>query len=163
AVTANRNKVGIVDLRSGTVTTLEDVQSYAISRRGTHVALRRYNTDSASGRGSDLVIRDLDQGTAISLGNVAEYAWSDDGSLLGTSYRQPQWSDDGSMIFVGIAPREPKPLPAGLGAPLPARVEVWHWKDLREYHAQAVLGAQDRTRTQLAAWQLKPNKLVVLG
>jgi dipeptidyl aminopeptidase/acylaminoacyl peptidase len=252
--TANRNRLGLVDLRTGAVTTLEDIQSYAVNKHGTHVALRRYNTDGAVGRGGDLVIRDLDQGTSVSLGNVAEYAWSDDGNTLAmlidvdgktgngiqvwtatgalksldaadalysnlawrkdsddlaalrsradsafidtsysviavhgvggraakqiydfaadnsfptgmrvTSYRAPQWSDDGSTIFVGIAPRDLKPVPAGRGVLTPARVEVWHWKDLREYHAQAVSGAQDRTRTELAAWQLGPNKLVVLA
>jgi dipeptidyl aminopeptidase/acylaminoacyl peptidase len=255
SATANRNRFGLVDLSSGAVTTLEDVQSYALNKRGSHVALRRYNTSGGPAtRGGDLVIRDLDQGTSISLGNVAEYAWSDDGNTLAmlidvdgktgngiqvwtasgalksldaadalysslawrkdsddlaalrsradsafldtsysvvavhgvgsraakqvydfaadntfpaglrvTSYRAPQWSDDGSTIYVGIAPRDPKPMPVAKGAPMPARVEVWHWKDLREYHAQAVSGAQDRTRTQLAAWQLAPNKLVVLG
>jgi dipeptidyl aminopeptidase/acylaminoacyl peptidase len=80
-----------------------------------------------------------------------------------TPHRAPQWSDDGTTLFVGVAPREPKPEPAGRGAQMPARVEVWHWKDLREYHQQAVQGTQDRARTQLAAWQLAPNKMIVLA
>src|SRR5205823_6358203 len=79
------------------------------------------------------------------------------------AYRAPQWSDDGTTVVVGLAAREPKPEPAGRGAQMPARVEVWHWKDLREYHQQAVQGTQDRARTQLAAWQLAPNRLVVLA
>jgi hypothetical protein len=224
---STRNKVGIVDLRSGTTTILPDVQSFALSRNGTHVALRRYGATDTRGRGADLVVRDLDQGTDVSFGNVADFAWSDDGSLLamvidvdgktgngvqllnvatGTlrsldagdqryssivwrkrandlaalrsridsafsdtsyavlawrdiggarqskaiydfsadtrfpsgmrvAYRAPQWAEDGSTIFFGIAPREPKEL-RQWNAPQPARVEVWHWKDLREYHQQ---------------------------
>jgi len=79
---STRNKVEIVDLRSGTTTILPDVQSFALSKNGTHVALRRYGASDARGRVADLVVRDLDQGTDVSFGNVADFAWSDDGSLL---------------------------------------------------------------------------------
>ena len=71
-------------------------------------------------------------------------------------YRAPQWSDDGKTIFFGMAPREPK-VAAERRAPgelPPARVEVWHWKDVREFHQQAVSAAQDRQRTTLVAWQV---------
>jgi dienelactone hydrolase len=251
---STRNKVGIVDLRSGTTTILPDVQSFALSRNGTHVALRRYGATDTRGRGADLVVRDLDQGTDVSFGNVADFAWSDDGSLLamvidvdgktgngvqllnvatGTlrsldagdqryssivwrkrandlaalrsridsafsdtsyavlawrdiggarqskaiydfsadtrfpsgmrvAYRAPQWAEDGSTIFFGIAPREPKEL-RQWNAPQPARVEVWHWKDLREYHQQDRQSAQDRQKTQLVGWRLAANQLVRLA
>src|SRR5690349_23186 len=39
AAESARNKVGIVDLRSGTTTILQDVQSFALSKNGAHVAL----------------------------------------------------------------------------------------------------------------------------
>ena len=41
----------------------------------------------------------------------------------------------------GIAGRDPKPVPAERRAPgelPPARVQVWHWKDLRQFHQQEV-------------------------
>jgi dipeptidyl aminopeptidase/acylaminoacyl peptidase len=81
------------------------------------------------------------------------------------AYRDPQWSDDGATLFFGIAPREVKvpPPPRRGGGPMPARVEVWHWKDLREYHQQDRQSAQDRTRTHLVAWHLASNKLVRLA
>jgi dienelactone hydrolase len=249
-----RNKVGIADLHSGTTTVLEDIQSFVISKDGRHVAMRRYPAAGRASRGADLVVRDLEQGSDVTLGNVAEYAWSDDGALLAmtidvdgktgngvqllnastgsirsldasdaqytnvqwrqrsddlvafrsrvdstfidtgytvvawrkvstaqsakqvydftadksfpagmrvASYRRPQWSDDGSTLFFGIAPREPKPVPSARGnGPAPARVEVWHWKDLREYHQQDRQALQDRQKTHLAAWHLAPNKIV---
>jgi dipeptidyl aminopeptidase/acylaminoacyl peptidase len=250
-----RNKVGIVDLKSGTTTILPDIASFAISKNGTHVALRRYAATDAKGRGADLVVRTLEQGTDITFGSVADFAWSDDGALLAmavdvdgktgngvqllnvttgvlreldsgdqlygavawrkhsddlavlrsradsafadTSYaviawrglvsahstksvydfaadgafptgmriagsRPPLWSEDGSTVFVGLASREAKE-PREWNSGQPARVEVWHWKDLREYHQQDRLAAQDRQKTQLAAWRLADNKLVRLA
>ena len=77
-----RNKVGIVNLRSGVTTLLEDVQSFTMSKDGRHVALRRYSATGRVSRGVDLVVRDLEQGSDVTLGNVADYAWSDDGAML---------------------------------------------------------------------------------
>lgn len=258
ASAASRVKMGIADLRSGTTIVLEDVELFVPSGDGSHVAMRRYASEGRRGRGADLVVRNLDAGTEVMFGNVAGFAWSDEGALLamtidvdgktgngvqlldattgalrsldagdvlytnlhwrehardlvafrsradstfadtsysvlawrgvGTarptkqtydfgadsafprgmrvaSYRAPQWSGDGSTLFFGIAPREPKmPRAERRGSePEPAQVEVWHWKDLREYHAQAVQGAQDRQRTHLVAWHLGPNRLVRLA
>src|SRR5206468_9294581 len=72
----------VVDLRSGTTTILQDVQSFSLSKDGAHVALRRYASPEAKGRGADLIVRDLEQGTDITFGNVADFAWSDDGMSL---------------------------------------------------------------------------------
>jgi hypothetical protein len=80
-------------------------------------------------------------------------------------YRAPEWSEDGATVFIGIAPREPKPSPAdrrAAGDGPPARVQVWHYKDVREFHQQEVSANQDRTRTLLAAWHVGPNTLVPL-
>ncbi|MEP7000448.1 MAG: prolyl oligopeptidase family serine peptidase [bacterium] len=252
-----RNKIGIVDLRTLTTTVLDEIQSFVVSKDGHHVAMRRYPATGRTSRGADLVVRDLEQGTDVALGNVAEYVWSDGGALLAmvidvegktgngiqllnastgsirsldagdaqytgltwrarsedlvalrsrpdstfadtgysviawrkasmpvpakqsydfttdktfpvgmrvASYRRPQWSDDGSTLFFGIAPREPKAASSTRGAgPAPARVEVWHWKDRREYHQQDRQGAQDRQKTWLSAWHLGTNTFVRLA
>ncbi|MGH7620589.1 MAG: prolyl oligopeptidase family serine peptidase [Gemmatimonadaceae bacterium] len=82
-----------------------------------------------------------------------------------TSYRTPQWSEDGNTIFFGLALREPKVTPErrAPGELPPARVQVWHWKDLREFHQQEVQGAQDRTRTTPAAWRVGATSIVRLS
>ena len=246
APVANHNKVEVVDLRSGTSAIFDDVQSYSLSSDGAHVAFRRYGTPGQ--RGADVIVRDLAAGTELAFGNVADLAWSPDGSLLGmaidvdgktgdgvqvldtktgtlrsldagdaeyaglvwregsddlaamrsradsayadtsftvlawrhvgsapvkavydfsndasfpkdlrvASYRVPQWSADGSTLFFGVAPREPKVVPErrAPGELPPARVEVWHWKDVREFHQQQVNAAQDRQRTMLVAWHV---------
>jgi hypothetical protein len=81
------------------------------------------------------------------------------------SYRTPQWSEDGNTIFFGLAPREPK-VTSERRAPgelPPARVQVWHAKDLREFHQQEVQSAQDRTRTTPAAWRVGANSIARLS
>ncbi|MFI5231188.1 MAG: S9 family peptidase [Gemmatimonadales bacterium] len=255
---ANHNKAAIVDLRTGATAVFDDIQSFVVSADGGHVALRRYSPSGRAAHGADLVVRDLGAGTDITLGNVSEYSWSDDGALLamtidvdgktgngvqlleastgrirpldagdaqyvnlvwrarstdlvvfrsrpdsafadtsyavlawnglagGTtapnvydfsadaafprgmrvaSYRRPQWDDDGSTLFFGITEREAKaPAPIhATGALAPARVEVWHWKDLREFHTQQVNGAQDRQRTEPVAWHLAQHSIVRLS
>jgi hypothetical protein len=243
----SRNKVGIVDLRSGSASTVDDIQSFTLSGDGSHVAFRRYGTPGK--RGADLIVRNLDTGTDLTLGNVAELAWSDDGSQLAlaidvdgktgngvqllnlqtgairsldagsvqytglawraksddlaamrsrvdsafndtsytvlawrgltnkaskqvydfttdnafpanmrvAAYRAPQWTEDGATLVFGIAGRDPKPVPAerrAAGELPPARVQVWHWKDLRQFHQQEVNANQDRQRTTPVAWHV---------
>ncbi|HEY9230343.1 MAG TPA: hypothetical protein VIP11_27070, partial [Gemmatimonadaceae bacterium] len=255
AVTPNRNKVAAIDLRSGSTTTFDDVQSYSLSADGNHVALRRY---AAQGRrGADVIVRDLSAGTELTFGNISESSWSDDGLLLAMTvdvegktgngvqllnvatsairsldasdghytglawrsksddlaamrgrvdsafvdtgytviawrgvssnvsklaydfatdnslpkelrvagYRAPQWSDDGSTLFFGVAPREPKTTPErrAPGELAPARVQVWHWKDLRQFHQQEVQSTQDRQRTTPVAWRIGSNAVVRLS
>ena len=72
------------------------------------------------------------------------------------SYRRLEWSDDGSRLFFGIAPRDPRIVPVrrAPGELPPARVQVWHWKDLRQFHQQEVNANQDRQRTTLVAWRV---------
>jgi dipeptidyl aminopeptidase/acylaminoacyl peptidase len=249
-----RNRVGVADLRSGATTDFGDVQSFALSKDGAYIALRRYPPTGR--RTADLVVRDLEQKTDVTFGNVSEFAWNENAPLLAmtidvegktgnavqlfdaatgairsldagdvsytnllwraksndlaafrvrmdtafidtsyaviawrglstpratkvvydfatdasfpkemrvASYRRPVWSDDGGLLFFGIARREPKPSPPARGGPQPARVQVWHWKDLRQYHQQEVQAAQDRQRTHLVVWHLAPNKLIRLA
>jgi dipeptidyl aminopeptidase/acylaminoacyl peptidase len=260
-----RNKVGVVDLRRGTTTVIADVQSFALSKDGNFVALRRYTAPAPAGgrapRGADVVVRDLEKGTDLTIGNVAELAWSDalgsallalaidadggagsgvqlldattgalrsldnanqryaqltwrprstdlavlrsrsDSAFVDTaytvlawrglatgrsgalhyeadsdsgfprgmrvaSYRRPVWSDDGAHLFFGIARREPKPAPSarnGQAPPAPARVEIWHWRDARQYHQQNRQSQQDRERTQLVVWTPGKARIVRLA
>jgi dienelactone hydrolase len=251
AAGANRNKVGVVDLKSGATSTFDDIQSFSLSSTGSYVALRRYGAGGGK-RGADIIVRDLEAGSELAFGNVAESSWSEDGALLAmiidvegktgngvqilnpqtgavrsldtsdqlytglqwrahsddlaamrsrvdsafldtsytvlawrgvsarpskqaydfshdagfpkdmrvAAYRPVQWMDDGNTIVFGIAPRDPKPVPAERRAPgeyAPARVQVWHWKDVREFHQQEVSAGQDRQRTTPVSWHLGSN------
>lgn len=253
ATPAARNKVGAIDLRSGAQTTFDDIQSFTLSDDGSHVALRRYGV--AGRRGADVIVRDLDAGSELAFGNVAEQSWSDDGALLAmvidvdghtgngvqvlnastgalrsldastntytglawrnksddlaamrsradtafvdtaytvlawrgvrganptessvdltadfdaahpmriAQYRVPQWSTDGTTLFFGIAPREPR-VTVVAGEMPPARVQVWHAKDVRQFHQQEVDAVQDRQRTTLVAWHPGQTTVARLG
>lgn len=253
------DSLGIVDLRSGKTTVLQDIRSFDLSEDGSHVALRLYPAKDGRKGVTDIAVRDLDRGTQLLFGNVREFAWSDDGGLLamtidvegGTgnavqvleastgkvisldvgegeytglawrehgrdlavfrsrsdsafadtsyvvlawrsvgstrtsraeydfsvdpafpagmrvaAYDAPRWSADGVTLFFGMREREAKlPATRGEGPPesvRPARVEVWHWKDLREYHQQDREASRDRERTLMLAWKVGGRNVVPL-
>jgi len=82
------------------------------------------------------------------------------------AYRPPQWSEDGSTLVFGIAPREPRAIVIdrrGNGDLPPARVQVWHAKDVREFHQQEVNAAQDRQRTMPVAWHVGSTSVARLS
>ncbi|HEX6938050.1 MAG TPA: prolyl oligopeptidase family serine peptidase [Longimicrobiales bacterium] len=76
------DRLGLLDLASGRVTTFERVDSFAFSGDGRFLAMRGYPADDQEHKGVDLVVRDLARGTDTNFGNVAEFAWQDEGSLL---------------------------------------------------------------------------------
>lgn len=91
-----RNDLAILDLAgvpvaSGTpseatpldTTRIEGIQGFAFSGDGRFLAAQRYQAEgSGKGVGQDLLVRDLPSGTQTHLGNVTEFAWSDQGHLL---------------------------------------------------------------------------------
>lgn len=88
--------LGILDLQTRNTLTLEGVESFAFSPRGTHLAMRRYAPESAGtaeskpsptdddelGPGTTLVVRELASGRDMTFGSVSEVAWQDEGTLL---------------------------------------------------------------------------------
>jgi len=76
-----RNKVGVIDLRTGAQITFDDVSSFILSSDGSHVALRR--SPLPGKRGSDVIVRDLDAGAELTFGKVAEIADSQSPLKLG--------------------------------------------------------------------------------
>jgi dipeptidyl aminopeptidase/acylaminoacyl peptidase len=78
-----RWKVGLVDLRRGTTTVLDDMTSFDFSSDSRFIALRGHASPSGgSAQGTDLLLRALDSGTTTNFGNVSAYAWQQNGPLL---------------------------------------------------------------------------------
>ncbi len=91
-----QNKMTVLELATGTVTTVDDVQSLAFSGDAAYLAFRRYpptrETASAGGRGGDaqpsdpagstLTVRNLATGIDATFGNVTGFAWQDNGTNL---------------------------------------------------------------------------------
>jgi dipeptidyl aminopeptidase/acylaminoacyl peptidase len=91
-----QNKLGIMDLTTGTATTVDDVSSFAFSDEGAWIAFRRYpparngaapaaeNASAAPSdpTGSTLTVRDLKTGIDTTFGNVTTFAWQEKGTHL---------------------------------------------------------------------------------
>src|SRR5258708_3439596 len=89
-----RKKVGMLNLQSGSATTVDEGESVAFDASGTHLAMRHYAPEphkkadaapvepSDAPAGATLVVRDLASGRDTTLGNVGEFAWQDKGPLL---------------------------------------------------------------------------------
>jgi dipeptidyl aminopeptidase/acylaminoacyl peptidase len=77
------SKIGIVDLRSGEATVINNVTSFDISGDGRFITMRSPTPrGERKSKGIDIVIRELATGVAVNFGNVAASRWQDDSALL---------------------------------------------------------------------------------
>lgn len=74
--------VGVMHLADSRVDTFANVRSYSFSGDGRFLALEKYRPEDTEHRGRDLVLRDLDRQTSHNIGNVAEYAFNEQGEQL---------------------------------------------------------------------------------
>ncbi len=74
--------LGLLNLQTAHVDTIKAVQSAVFSDDGRYLAIRKYKAEGVKTEGSDLVVRNLKTGTMQNVGNVSEYAFSPEGSLL---------------------------------------------------------------------------------
>lgn len=87
-----QNKLGLMNLATGDLTVVDDIQTFAFSPGGDWLAMRRYApekpppatspdaaalTEDEAPAGATLILRHLTDGRDISFGNVSEYAWQD--------------------------------------------------------------------------------------
>src|SRR5689334_15827663 len=128
-----QNKLGIMDLGSGAVTTIDDVVSFAFSDQGAWIAFRRYPParpaaapppdPQADPAGATLTVRNLATGVDTTFGNVTAFAWQEKGTRLaltiGVEGRvgnalqvfdaargELKVLDSGSSVFTGLAWRK---------------------------------------------------------
>jgi len=106
-------KLRLTRLATGETTTVDGVEMFAFSATGTHLAMRRYPPEkpdapaSENGAtdetpvGATLVIRTLDSGTDLSIGNVSQYAWQSKGSLLALAVTVEGGAGNGVQLFDG--------------------------------------------------------------
>ncbi|HYV98286.1 MAG TPA: prolyl oligopeptidase family serine peptidase [Gemmatimonadaceae bacterium] len=79
----SRSHLVILDLQSGTQTSIPEAQGYSLSGDQRFMALRRSSSGNRSSRGADLVIHAIAGDRAdLTLGGVADYAWSPNGAAL---------------------------------------------------------------------------------
>jgi len=74
-----RNKLVVICLADGEKKTIKDIQSFTFARNSIHLAMETYA--GKDGR-KDLIIRNLEQGTHLTLGNVSEWSFNKPGTHL---------------------------------------------------------------------------------
>ncbi len=92
----------LIDLKSGAEQTEEGVRTFAFSNGGRFLAAQRDRADrSADFTGSDLLLRDLGQGTVLSFGNVSEFAFDEAGANM--AYLVDAAGEAGNGLYVVAA------------------------------------------------------------
>ncbi len=102
---------GLLKLDSGKVERFEEVQAYAFSGGGRWLALHKYapekpkadskgsEDEKSTPQGSDLLLRDLESGSTMTLGNASQFAWQDEGDLLALLIQTADNSGNGVMLL----------------------------------------------------------------
>lgn len=121
-------KLGLMNLSTSRVDTFRNVQSYTFADNGKYLAMKKYKPEGVKTEGTDLILRDLNEGSNQLIGNVSEYAFNDKGNQLAvlldaseelgngvhlydlksgkvtvldsdtTSYKELKWNDDGTAL-----------------------------------------------------------------
>jgi dipeptidyl aminopeptidase/acylaminoacyl peptidase len=77
-----KTKLGLRNLVGGEPATIDDISNATFSDDGKFLVMRRFPAKGRESTGSDIVVRDLATGIDTSFGNVASYAFNDQGTLL---------------------------------------------------------------------------------
>ncbi len=145
-----REGVGLLDLDSGTERAFDEIAASAFDATGAFLVLHGYAPEEPKGKGADLRVMNLAQGTEVTFGNVSEFAWSDSGSLLALALSTGADAGNGVQVYHARSGRL-----QGLDASGSAyRQLAW-----REDHVDlAVLrsaapASEDETAYQVLAWR----------
>ncbi len=94
--------VGLLDLTASgdeAARTFEEVASWAFDATGRFLALLGESPEEPKGKGADLRVLDLEEGTEASFGNVDAMAWADEGSLLALVLRTGADRGNGVQVY----------------------------------------------------------------
>lgn len=107
-----QRKAGILNLKSGEMSTIDAVEAFAFDASGARLALKRYAPerkdapDASAGDTTDepppassLIVRDLASGRDMTFGNVGEFAWQDEGRLLAFTINADDKAGNGVQLF----------------------------------------------------------------
>jgi len=95
-------RLGLRNLATGDTLIVDDVAGFDFSDDGAYLVMRRYPPDGAKGReyrGVDIVVRNLASGIETNFGNVSQFAWQDEGSLLAMIIDADGKAGNGVQVF----------------------------------------------------------------
>ena len=106
-----RKQLGLLELAAGRTTTIEGIESFALSPSGTHLAMRRYAPEAkddaaapgasseAVQPGTHLIVRELATGNDTTFAAVSEIAWQDRGTRLAFAVTAENGVGNGVQLF----------------------------------------------------------------
>ena len=100
------SKLGLRDLVSGDTLVIDAVPGFSFSDDGTHIAMRRYAPEGGGDRehsGVDLVVRVLATGVETNFGNVSDFAWQEEGTLLAMIIDAESRAGNGVQLYDPIS------------------------------------------------------------
>jgi dipeptidyl aminopeptidase/acylaminoacyl peptidase len=94
-----QNRMALFDLSSGDEEIIEQVASFSFSDDGRYLSMRGYGAQGQTGRGVDLIVRNLATDTNTNFGNVAASAWQDEGTLLALAIETGSGTGNGIQLY----------------------------------------------------------------
>ena len=106
-------KLGILNLETGEMTTVDGIESFAFNASGTHLAMKRYvpertppppaggeaRSENEEPVGATVIVRHLASGRDMTFGNITEFTWQDEGGLLAMAIGAAEKSGNGVQLF----------------------------------------------------------------
>ena len=96
---------GLLELSGGEERSFDEVADFGFDESGRFLALHGYapeepeEPEGPEGKGADLRLVDLETGAETTFGNVAEYAWSETGSLLALAVATGSDQGNGVQLY----------------------------------------------------------------
>jgi dipeptidyl aminopeptidase/acylaminoacyl peptidase len=94
-----RSRVGIVDLRTGAATQVDNIASFEFSGDSRFLAMRSFAPQGHTTKGVDVIIRELETGAVFSFGNVSMFSWQETGSLLAMAIDAEHRAGNGVRLY----------------------------------------------------------------
>ncbi|HEY6506358.1 MAG TPA: hypothetical protein VIY56_00010, partial [Vicinamibacterales bacterium] len=105
-----QRKLGTLELTSGSMATVDGIETFAFNASGSHLAMKRYAPEpkgppdaSAPAEdapvGATLIVRNLVTGQDTTLGNVTEFTWQEKGGLLALAIGADDKTGNGVQLY----------------------------------------------------------------
>ena len=94
-----RNEFRFFNLNGTDSITAKDVASFGFSDNSQFLTMKHYPAKGKKSKGADLVVRNLTTGKEQNFGNVSEFAWQDEGSLLALVIDADGKAGNGVQLF----------------------------------------------------------------
>ena len=98
-----RKSFELVNLISGKTSGVKNISSFSFSEDGKFLVLKPYPPEKSESKSSNIIVKNLAANTATVFGNVKEYKWSDQGSILVAIVETKDKLGNGVKLFDGKA------------------------------------------------------------